>query len=510
MISSSNNENSTRRALCCRSSSSYRLPCSESWKKCRTCCAISSFDCSASPSTPRSFSWAMTQGLVKTSLVFATPTTGRYCRSLRNAFKTRDGPTWTRPCACAWRRRAVSTWRWQAHSSSASFSRTASRSRPGRSSWPSWTDTGRRGKWRLRRTEEGCCSCDNATWRLPRIRWICTLSIVFIKCMSAILFENNCIFSLFLTGTSRPSCLNQDAPLEMLSVFSLIAKAFSLHDDRRKVFNFHYNLCHQRLYVIRVFRQLRARERLAQVCESLVFSVLLYACPLFAWLPKETITKLQRRAHCIICFKSCDCEVWRSWSVCHQSRCVKFFEKCENFSNHPLHDLVPARLKRTSPSSSTAHKNISKTPFFFPLDVSLWIPPVTSLYLFLKLDFSLFFSIRSYICEFALCIHACNFRFSFEEIYTYLLTYHLVIQCNSDCRCVHLDCVDLCVPYLSPHFLCLKYIPKVRVLHFGNAFLKISEICFEKSEISEKWRNSGIYKLMNSKFIVSGEPLIMT
>ena len=35
----------------------------------------------------------------------------------------------------------------------------------------------------------------------------------------------------------------------------------------------------------------------------------------------------------------------------------------------------------------------------------------------------------------------------------------------------------------------------IGVLHFGNVFSKISEICFEKSEISENWRNSGINTL---------------
>ena len=107
---------------------------------------------------------------------------------------------------------------------------------------------------------------------------------------------------------------------------------------------------------------------------SLITSLLLYAAPLFAWLPSEIdnkMEKFQKRAHRLICGAPCTCSSFPSLASVRQKRAVSFLLSCEAFPDHPLHRFVPQRLPRTGhfrlPFASTSRRLRS----FFPLTCQL-------------------------------------------------------------------------------------------------------------------------------------------
>ena len=125
----------------------------------------------------------------------------------------------------------------------------------------------------------------------------------------------------------------------------------------------------QRLYVIRTLKPLMSKERLIMVYKSIVLSLILYAAPLFAWLPKRTeekIEKFQRRVHRLICEKQCDCNHFRKVSSVRESKACSFLLKCECTQHHPLHALVPTRLPRSGQFNQPEARTSRRLRSFFP------------------------------------------------------------------------------------------------------------------------------------------------
>jgi hypothetical protein len=121
--------------------------------------------------------------------------------------------------------------------------------------------------------------------------------------------------------------------------------------------------CSQRLYTIRILKRIFPKHKLITVYHSLISSLLLYAAPLFSWLPYKIefqLEKFQIRAHRLICGESCSCTAFPSLASVRKKRALSFLHTCEAFRNHPLHRLVPSRLPRSGhfclPPSSTSRR----------------------------------------------------------------------------------------------------------------------------------------------------------
>jgi len=107
----------------------------------------------------------------------------------------------------------------------------------------------------------------------------------------------------------------------------------------------------QRLFVIRTLKSVLTVKELIIVYHSLISSLFLYVSPLFVSLPLKIADKIQsfqNRAHRIICGKGCGCSNFPSLASVRMSRASNFLKKCELFSTHPLHHLIPPRMPRSS------------------------------------------------------------------------------------------------------------------------------------------------------------------
>ena len=102
----------------------------------------------------------------------------------------------------------------------------------------------------------------------------------------------------------------------------------------------------RRLYTIRALKSLVPKNRLVEVFNGFILSVLLYAAPVFCKLPASVtrqMERLRKRAHRIICDESCQCGIVPDFVKLHKLACLKFLTACE-LPDHPLHDFVPPRL----------------------------------------------------------------------------------------------------------------------------------------------------------------------
>jgi hypothetical protein len=110
-------------------------------------------------------------------------------------------------------------------------------------------------------------------------------------------------------------------------------------------------LASQRLYVIRKLKSVLSEKELTTVYHSLISSLFLYASPLFMSMSSSASNKIemfQNRAHRVICGKNCVCTNFPPLQSVRSKRATSFFGKCQSFSCHPLHHLVPSRMPRSS------------------------------------------------------------------------------------------------------------------------------------------------------------------
>lgn len=163
-------------------------------------------------------------------------------------------------------------------------------------------------------------------------------------------------------------------------------KILGVHWNNKLTWDKHFHKiiksCSQRLYIIRILKRVLPNQTLILVYHSLITSLLLYAAPLFSWLPcaiEYRLEKFQKRAHRLICGESCTCTAFPPLASVRQKRAVSFLLSCEAVQDHPLHRLVPKRLPRSGhfrlPSASTACRLRS----FFPRTCQLANFPSKSL-----------------------------------------------------------------------------------------------------------------------------------
>ena len=105
-------------------------------------------------------------------------------------------------------------------------------------------------------------------------------------------------------------------------------------------------LCSQRLYVIRRLKSFLPKPKLVIVYNSLIASLLTYASPLFCHRTHTVSSKIRRlirRAHNIICYYNCNCDLLPDIEKRFRKLAFSFLLKCE-CPLHPLNCSVPCRL----------------------------------------------------------------------------------------------------------------------------------------------------------------------
>jgi hypothetical protein len=156
------------------------------------------------------------------------------------------------------------------------------------------------------------------------------------------------ILNLNKSSTSICILLNNIFSIKVCETLKLLGVTF----DQKLDFNEHFSLilkrAAQRLYFLRVLKNIYTKEQLWKIFNSLIRSILEYAAPLFMDLPKylcNDLEKIQRRAHRIICERPdlCNCQI-----ISLESRRVdlglRLFRKaCA--AGHPLHLLIPVKRK---------------------------------------------------------------------------------------------------------------------------------------------------------------------
>ena len=126
--------------------------------------------------------------------------------------------------------------------------------------------------------------------------------------------------------------------------------------------------CSQRLHILRHLRGLICQNRLFQVYQSLVRSLMEFACPLFVGLNKKqhtTLQKLERRALKII---YCDSPIPDHESI-HlrlMSLSCKLWHEIEKDDQHLLHHLIPVRLPHSKKYRVDAFRTNVLGNSFFP------------------------------------------------------------------------------------------------------------------------------------------------
>ncbi len=102
----------------------------------------------------------------------------------------------------------------------------------------------------------------------------------------------------------------------------------------------------QRLYVLRQLKPSLSKADLLVLYNGYIRSVLEYCGPIFIGASKRNQTlldKVQRRAHRIVCGKSCICNSFQSLEERRQSQALKCFLAMRK-KTHVLHNLFPRFL----------------------------------------------------------------------------------------------------------------------------------------------------------------------
>ena len=107
----------------------------------------------------------------------------------------------------------------------------------------------------------------------------------------------------------------------------------------------------RRIYVLKQLKRIDsvAKKDLFQIYQLLILSILEYNSALFTSLTaenKNTLEKLSKRCHRVICGYSCECNNFPSLSDRRSLQALKVFNQIQN-PDHILHHLLPHRLPRT-------------------------------------------------------------------------------------------------------------------------------------------------------------------
>ena len=143
------------------------------------------------------------------------------------------------------------------------------------------------------------------------------------------------------------------------------------------------------------YEALFAKEELITVYHALITSLFMYAAPVFGNASSSfyvRIEKFQRRAHKLICNPSCQCDDFPKFSNRVEEASIKFLRSCEAHHSHPLHHLVPPRLRHSGHYRLEHSATTRRLNAFFPFycmkanehSVSFWSPYCSLLFSFLS------------------------------------------------------------------------------------------------------------------------------
>ena len=107
----------------------------------------------------------------------------------------------------------------------------------------------------------------------------------------------------------------------------------------------------RRIYILKQMKKISSvtKKDLLQVYKSFVLSVIEYNSPLFTNFTeanKQTLEKIQRRSHKIICGLNCECTDFPTLSDRRSLQIDKVFSRILS-QEHILHHLLPHKLPRT-------------------------------------------------------------------------------------------------------------------------------------------------------------------
>jgi hypothetical protein len=134
--------------------------------------------------------------------------------------------------------------------------------------------------------------------------------------------------------------------------------------------------CSRRLHILRRLRGLIPRSQLNLVYESIVRSLLDYACPVFTKLNKKnskTLQNVENRAHKIIAFGST--EGITNYGTVEERRkelARRLWLKIESNDNHILCSLMPHKLSRSQKYFLECCRTDKLNNSFFPLMARLF------------------------------------------------------------------------------------------------------------------------------------------
>ena len=125
--------------------------------------------------------------------------------------------------------------------------------------------------------------------------------------------------------------------------------------DNKMDFSSHVEHClakaSQRLYILRVVKQVLDKKRLSCICKSLVDSIFLFAAPLLVSLKakdKNEIKNFDKRCHRIVCCNNpSQCSNYTSIIQLLTDSCKTLYLKAISNADHPLYSLCPQRLSQT-------------------------------------------------------------------------------------------------------------------------------------------------------------------
>ena len=125
----------------------------------------------------------------------------------------------------------------------------------------------------------------------------------------------------------------------------------------------------RRLHIIRCLKNFLSVNELVTIYHALITSVFLYASPVYGRLPVSLSSRLERfqkRAHRLICGPSCVCPLFPSLRVKMEAAAVKLLLRSEACADHPLHPLVPPRLRASGRLCVPACVTDRRLNAFFP------------------------------------------------------------------------------------------------------------------------------------------------
>ena len=156
---------------------------------------------------------------------------------------------------------------------------------------------------------------------------------------------------LYFNKNSTTLCLlpHDIFGITVCKTLKLLGVTFNERLDFAEHFNLVLKCASQRLHFLRVLKPIYSKEQLWKVFNSLIRSILEYACPLFMKLPKYLcleIEKIQTRAHRIICDQSiiCNCQVGSLESRRVELGRRLFCKACAD--EHPLSSFIPKRRNK--------------------------------------------------------------------------------------------------------------------------------------------------------------------